>query len=241
MPSSPPPTTESAPLRLRQAVGRFAPLIALTLVISSGYWFWTRLPSAPTATQQPTAQAPATNPASVAVSTRAPRRPATRPPAQSALLVPALTGLTTAEARQRLTEDNLRLGRREWKLSDQARGTILETSPREGTAVTPQTRIELTLSAGPLQAIPVVSTTLTTTASGPTFSPDHLDAEPGSLLVISNDTSTDCTVTGNTPPLDTSNSVIPAGQKANYYLFVVSTYRLDCNPGPHSLTVQISE
>ncbi len=68
---------------------------------------------------------------------------------QQRATIPALLGLSTADAERALTKVGLALGQVAEEPSDSARGLVLDSRPEEGQVVPLGTRVDLAVSAGP--------------------------------------------------------------------------------------------
>jgi hypothetical protein len=240
-----PPETKPAregEVGIRQVLGRFAPLIAFTLVIGNAWWFSDRLAGSEISSQ-PSAAPPTAGPipAGETPVSRSTSPQSSQAPTGVRPQVPALLGLPVSAARRVLSRAGLQLGRREWVVSGAERNAILASSPAEGTTVTPRARVDLTVSAGPLQSLPVVEVNLEESPGGAAFNPVQITAEAGSLLVINNLTAGDCATDGDVPPpSQTSSNVVGAGLKGVFNLMVIADYRIACSPATNTVTIRVT-
>jgi eukaryotic-like serine/threonine-protein kinase len=74
-------------------------------------------------------------------------------------VVPTLIGLSLDTASQRLAEADLELGTRTQKSSSEPAGTVLDTDPPEGASVKVKTKVNVTVSSGPVDVPDVVGAT----------------------------------------------------------------------------------
>ena len=72
-----------------------------------------------------------------------------RPQVATTTKVPSLTGMSTADARTLLVQNHLGLGSQTEQYSDQPAGTIIGQSPAAGSTVKVNSRVSITVSAGP--------------------------------------------------------------------------------------------
>ncbi len=70
---------------------------------------------------------------------------------QKRATIPALAGLSRANAERELRDAGLQLGQLQEQASDSARGLVLGSSPSEGQVVPLGTSVDLTVSAGPAE------------------------------------------------------------------------------------------
>jgi pyruvate/2-oxoglutarate dehydrogenase complex dihydrolipoamide acyltransferase (E2) component len=107
-------------------------------------------PDAPASTAAPATTAATTKPTTAPPTTRpATTEPATSPPVvPSDIIVPALKGLSSAEARAALDRKGLNY-RLRYVTSDSPAGTVIDSDPAEGQQIPADTVIALIIAANP--------------------------------------------------------------------------------------------
>jgi hypothetical protein len=111
-------------------------------------------PTATSTTTQPTTTPPTTTPAT------------TEPTGPTEVTVPALVGLSRAEAQQALERRGLSF-REILRRSDAAPGTVIDSDPAEGQQVPPDTQVTLVVAARPATTTPTAPATTTTPPGAP--------------------------------------------------------------------------
>jgi hypothetical protein len=112
--------------------------------------------SAPPVTTAPTTTEPTTTPPTTTPAT-------TEPTGPTEVTVPALVGLSRAEAQQALQRRGLSF-REIFRPDEAAPGTVIDSDPAEGQEVPPDTRVTLVIATEP--APPTTTATATTTPTG---------------------------------------------------------------------------
>jgi cytoskeletal protein RodZ len=153
-------------------------IVVLLLLALLGYGVWLILqanhqdhPTTPAVTTS--AAAPATTEQSTPPSTEPTTPPtATEPTGPTEVGIPALRGLSSADARQALDRSGLSYRLRFVTRADATPGTVVDSDPEEGQRVPSDTIVTLFIAAAPSSS-PTVSTTPTSTA--PTDTNDQAD------------------------------------------------------------------
>ncbi|GAA0563919.1 hypothetical protein GCM10010172_54150 [Paractinoplanes ferrugineus] len=109
-------------------------------------------PATTVATTAPVSSAP-TKPSSEPTTTTPSAEPSTTEPTTTEVRVPALLGLTLDDARDALNQNGLRY-RVLYKNSAAPQGTVIDSDPKEGQAVPPDTRITIVVSGTDPSASP---------------------------------------------------------------------------------------
>jgi PASTA domain len=146
-------------------------IIGLILVALLGWGIWLIIQAQDKSDQTPTpgpiaSAAPATTPGATQPTTTPPTtKPTTTEPTKTAVIIPALRGLSQQNAIQALSRRGLS-SRLRFVVSDDApAGTVIDSDPEEGQEVPPDTTVTLIIAAAP--------------TSPPTTSPGGVINQPG--------------------------------------------------------------
>jgi hypothetical protein len=144
-------------------------IVVLVLLALLGWGLWLIVsagsddgdPPTPAATTTAAATA-TTEPASAATTEPTTQPTTTEPTGPAEVTIPALKGLSSAEAREALDRKGLSYRLRFVTSGDATPGTVIDSDPQEGQQVPPDTTVTLIIAAAPSSA-PTVSTTPATT------------------------------------------------------------------------------